>query len=287
MGVFAHYFFPMNSLQNPIPAASSENAQIGVRCILSRAIPGMESNPIPVPLRKQSPCLKAGFTLVELLVVIVIIAVLASVAIFATRGVRKKAMQVNAMSALREIAAGSIAYAAENNGDINTMRWAGDPKEGGGGQWVSNTFWGRLQPYLFADVSETNQNMLKKELSFRLDRLFKSTDADTMAGTFVYGAKIYHDTSGLTVPVGFNSNLHQWGKFLKVSSFNDPSQVIYFTYGFGFFNEEDGKSYAPVPSDKSMPKNNIYYFDNKTMAALFLDGHMEILNPPIPKRRFE
>lgn len=277
----------MNPLKSPVLAGSPENASARVRSGTGRFIRFMENLTIPAFSRAKHPRRAGGFTLVELLVVIVIIAILATIAIVATRSIRQKAMQANAMSSLRQVAAFNTVYSTENNGDINTMRWGGDPKEGGGSVWVSNTFWGRLQPYLFPDVASNNQARLQKELSARLDQLFNSSDVDTMAGTFIKGAKVYHDTSGLAVPLGFNSNLHQWGKFLKVTSFSNPSQVIYSTYGFGFFNEEDGQTYAPVPTDQSMPKNNIYYFDNKTVAAAFLDGHMEIISPPIPDRRFK
>jgi prepilin-type N-terminal cleavage/methylation domain-containing protein len=249
-------------------------------------LPG--SAPLPVRNGDDHPRRRSGFTLVELLVVITIIAVLAAVALFATRGIRKKAMQANAISSLRQIAACSASYSMENNGDINTMRWGGDPKEGGPGIWLSNTFWGRLQPYIFGDIAANNQKMLGSEINRCLDGLFNSPDADSMAGTFISNARIYHDTSGLPVPIAFNTNLHKWGSFLKTSSFDDPSRILYSTYGSGFFSEADGKSYVPVPTDKSMAlKSKIYYFDDRTVAASFLDGHMEMLTPPIPARRFK
>jgi prepilin-type N-terminal cleavage/methylation domain-containing protein len=248
---------------------------------------GKEPSPAPVRFRSGKPCRKSGFTLIELLVVIAIIAALSSVAIYATLGTRKRAMQVNAMSSLRQVAAFSTAYSTENNGDINTIRLEGDPREGGDNAEVSNTFWGRLQPFLFPEADNSNQEKLRVELAQRLDQLFNSTDADTMAGTYLKGAKIYHDSSGLPVPIGFNANLYQSGKTLKIGNFSDSSQIIYATYGYEFFSEKDGKSYAPVPTNNTDPANKIYYFDNKTAATSFLDGHMEILNTPIPDRRFK
>lgn len=228
-----------------------------------------------------------GFTLMEVLVVITIVVVLAGLILMIVSNVRKKAHQANALSSLRQVAAVSTAYSIENNGDINTLRWVGDPKEGGGNSWVRNSFWGRLQPYLFPEVSITDQRKLKEELERRLDNLFNTPDSNTMANTMLQGARIYHDGSGLPVPIGFNSNLHKWGQFLKVSSFSDPGSVIYAAYGYGFFNEEDGKSYVPIPKDKTIPKNNIFYQDDRRALASFLDGHIEQIGTPIPKRRFE
>lgn len=245
--------------------------------------------PLPVPAlrRRTNPGRNVGFTLVELLVSIAIVVVLAAVAVFATRGLRQKAYQTRAMSSLRQVVAFSAAYTADNNGDINTLRWPGDPKEGGGSKWVSNTFWGRLQPYIFPDATNASQKALQTELKQRIGVLFSTSDPDSMADTFLKGSKIYHDGSGLPIPMAFNENLHQWGQFVKLANVGDPSQVLYATYGFGFFNAEDARAYAPRPKDESKPTNNIYYFDDKTMAAAFLDGHMESLRAPVPDRRFK
>jgi prepilin-type N-terminal cleavage/methylation domain-containing protein len=228
-----------------------------------------------------------GFTLVEVLVVITIIVALAALVVVVTRNIKNKAFQANAMSSLRQVAAYNVAYANENNGDINTLRWVGDPKEGGGGSWVKNSYWGRLQPYLFPDIAATSQPQLKTEINRHLDQLLLSTDADKMAGTVIRGTRIYHDGSGLPVPFAFNKNLHQWGQFMKTGNFGNQSLVLYATYGFGFFDEKDGEAYAPMPRDGSMPGTNIYYMDDRKALASFLDGHVEAVSPPIPDRNYK
>lgn len=247
----------------------------------------MNPETLHLPVRVQSRQSATGFTLVELLVTIVVIAALAALAFTMTGKIRTKAQQANATTALRQVAGASVAYSIENNGDINTMRWAGDSKEGGGGKWVINTFWGRMEPYLFTDAAVPNQQNLKKELGRRLDSLFNSPDSDTMAGTFLSGAKIYHDTSGLPVPLAFNRNLYQWNNFVKTSTLGDPARVLYATYGFDFFNEEHGKKYAPIPLNNSVPSNKIYYTDSRQAITSFLDGHVEMLSPPISQRLYK
>lgn len=234
-----------------------------------------------------------GFTLVELLVVITIIAVMAALIVAVTRKIRSRAYQANAMSSLRQVAAFSAAYSAENNGDINTMRYVGSAKEGVP-NWVKNTFWGRLQPYLFPELTSSDA-MLRKEIKLRLDGLFKTnTDAGNnadpngtpMPGTVLSGSRPYRDGTGLAIPFAFNDNLAPWSQFAKVSSFGDPSQILYAVYGFGHFNESHGAKYAERPTNNTKPSNNIYYLDDRKALAAFLDGHVESVSAPIPPRRF-
>ena len=228
-----------------------------------------------------------GFTLVELLITITIIIVLAALVLGVSRRMKTMAAKAVAMSSLRQISAFNVAYSTENDGDINTMRYGGDPKEGGGAVWVQNTFWGRLQPYLFPDAQTTNQSQLGKNLKQRMAQLFNTPNVDKMTNTVINGARIYHDTSGLAVPIAFNANLVPWGKFVKTSTLTDSSQILWATYGFGLFTEANGKTYVPKPTDGTAGKSNIYFLDDRTAIAAFVDGHMETVQAPIPTRNFK
>lgn len=227
-----------------------------------------------------------GFTLVELLIVIVIIAVLAALTLSLTRKIKAKAYQANALSSLRQVAAFSMAYSTENNGDINTMRWEQDPLEGKP-SWIKNTFWGRLQPYIFADLSSADTR-LQKDMKQRLDLLFStSTTGTTMKASAIQGPKIYRDKSGLMVPFSFNANLYKWNTFIKTTSVRDTSQVLYAVYGRAFFSESNGQSYVPMVTDGTAGTSPIYYLDGGKVLGAFVDGHIETLTAPIEGRRFE
>lgn len=227
-----------------------------------------------------------GFTLIEVMIAIAIIAVLALVVSVMARNSKKKALEASAMGPMRQVAMANVQFAVENQSKINTLKWVGDPQEGKGG-FVKNSFWGRLAPYLFADVAENNQNKLKQELKLRLNTLFATQDASKMTGTWLQGSKIYHDGSGLPIPFSFNSQLYQYNDWVRMNKVVDPSQIMYVSYGFGTFNEEDGQEATPRPTDGSKPDNNIYYLDNGKAMVSFLDGRVEMISTPIPTRRFK
>ena len=257
----------------------------------------MKNKPFQIVILPRSPRRAGAFTLVELLVTITIILVLAALTMTVTQKIRASAYRANAMSALRQVAAYSVAYSTENNGDINMLRYPSAAKEGQP-SWVKNSFWGRLQPYMFPDATGSD-SVIQKELKKRLDGLFKTNTAaggsgdpngTPMAGTALSGSRMYRDTSGLAIPFGFNTNLQSYSTtapFVKVSSFNDPSQIIYASYGYGLFDESDGKTYVKRPTNNSKPSNNIYYLDDRKALTAFLDGHIESLSAPIPSRRFK
>jgi prepilin-type N-terminal cleavage/methylation domain-containing protein len=267
----------MIPLQTQPAAGNQEKSSVCVRCGPGRTIRGMEQQAIPIHPRRAR-----GFTLVELLVVIVIIAVLAAVAIYATRGIRDKANQVKALNSIRQVGAANVAYSAENNGDINVLLYDGDARQAGG--YITKSFWGRLTPFLFTGVNVANNKASSNEMKQSLNALLSTTDCSTMAGTFQQNVKIYHDVSGLPMPFAFNSYVQGWNTYRKTSSF-DTSQTLYFTYGFSNFNETKGSEYTPLPNDGVTRLPGIHYFKNKSGVFVFLDGHTEIISPPIPKRK--
>lgn len=226
-----------------------------------------------------------GFTLIEVLIVIMIIAAMAVLTIMVSRNFIEKAYQTSALNTMRQVATANTSYALDNNGDINVLLSAGDTRAQG--DIVSNSFWGRLIPYLFADATTTDQVLLKNDLKLRLDALFGTPDSEEMAKTFQRGAEIKKDDSELPVPFAFNTHVHKLNEYLKTHSFRDPAQTLYMAYGFELFDETDGTTYAPIPKGSETRSNNIDWFSNKTAAFTFLDGHVEILSPPVPERRFK
>lgn len=233
-----------------------------------------------------------GFTLVELLVSITIITVLAAMVFTITGKVRASAQQANALSSLRQIGIANVAYYTENNGAINVVRDAGEwgPYEGPGTAYATNSFMGRMQPYLFASIGATGEKALATELKSSLNTLFNTTDPKTMAGTLFSGVTVTTDGSGISNPISVNSELRpDWGKInppLRVSNFGDPSDILYLTYGRYYFDLLQGSKYSPLPLPGDR-KRTIYYLPNRKGLFTFLDGHVEMLSPPLQERMFK
>jgi prepilin-type N-terminal cleavage/methylation domain-containing protein len=234
-----------------------------------------------------------GFTLVELMIVIVIIAVLALLVFGLSSRMAQKAKKVNSISAMRQVAAGTLSYATENNGSLNRVIFPSDtallaePIPGLGDRWVSNTFWGRLQPYLFPDLQVTNQSKLAADIKLRLAGLLNTKNLSTMQGTPFQDSRIYSDSSGISLPFAFNSSVYQWNKLTKTQAFDDVARVVYFSYGFSTFNETDGQKAVSPPIKNPSAESNIFWFPDGTAAFTFIDGHTEVLSPPLQAERFK
>ena len=232
-----------------------------------------------------------GFTLVELLISITIIIVLAALAFAVTGKIRASAQQSNLLSAMRQIGIANVAYYSENNGNINVIRDATEKGsyEGAGGKWVSNSFMGRMQPYLFSGLEATDQKRLATEIKTSLSSLLVTSDLKTMAGTTFSGVPVTTDASAVPNPISINDRLRpKWGNAnppMRVSSYGDPSGILYMTYGRYYFSPEMGQTYTPLPQGDDR-RRAIYYLPNRKGIFAFLDGHVELLSPPIDERLF-
>ena len=95
---------------------------------------------------------RSAFTLIELLVVIAIIAVLASIILGVTSGLRERADRVTCLNNLHQIGAASLAFESDNNGLLPGPTDAGQKI-----YYTSNMLCGVLAPYIGLPSKATNQ----------------------------------------------------------------------------------------------------------------------------------
>ena len=228
-----------------------------------------------------------GFTLVELLVVVTIVAALVGMATVGMAKYRERAQVVNAMNSLQQVGAAHVAYTIENHGRINIPLPAAngdsaDDETGAG-------YWERMYPYLFAGISADGQEALRSQLKMSLNSLFNTSDIDTMAGTPFSGNPTFQDGSGLSIPLGFNAILldsEDPSHNHRINSFSDPARIIYSSYGQGFFDHTDAAEYRPMPSQGGTPTQPVYFMESRLAIICFLDGHVETMSPPINRQLF-
>lgn len=234
---------------------------------------------------------RAGFSLVEVLVTLTILITLAAIILAITGRIRLNARQSNAVSAMRQIGIANVAYQSENNGAINVIRDAGErgTYEGPGAVYASNSFMGRIQPYLFPDLQAENEKDFVAQMTSSLEVFFGTSELRTMAKTLFSGVPVTADGSGIRNPLAVNMNLRpQWGKTnppFRVSEMGNPASTLYLTYGRYYFNAQLGATYTPLPQNGDN-RRAIYYLPNKKGVFCFLDGHVELLSAPIPERLF-
>jgi len=224
------------------------------------------------------PAHHRAFTLIELLIVITIIVVLATLGFVATNKIRDRAKEANAMGSLRQVGIAHMGYSSDHHGAINTIGESDateDPEP-------NNSFWSRMQPYLFSSIDPTNLQQMESSIN----GLFQTANARTMVGTPFSGAPILEE-AGLPVPLGFNKRHEPVDEQqVRIAVFQNPTRVIYAAYGGGFFTSADGATYTPLPQG-GPPKPGIFYLENRSAIVCFLDGHVEKVTPPMPKRLFD
>ena len=130
----------------------------------------------PLPCRRRAPVLvrlqESGFTLMELLVVVSIIAVLAALAVPAVSGALAKSNDAKCLGNLRQLYVGSRMYAADNDGML--------PMETG-------AFHANVFPYLYPDVPTSEWGTNGALNRRRFGAFCCPSDPEPRAGKLSYG----------------------------------------------------------------------------------------------------
>ena len=199
-----------------------------------------------------------GFTIVELLVVIVIIAVLAALSFVGVNRVRDASNRAASIGNLRQLGVGIATFTADNNGYLPLSR-------------VGSTFWPEViypyvpSPAVFLRPGSKNIPMDANHP----DGYFGGVDAKTPEGVPI---RWNYVINGGYVKLPFSENrenpLYARGLARSMSTVEQPDRTVFMADGSGWWLNGEAKP----------DSNRMYRWKNATTNVLFGDGSTRNLN---------
>ncbi len=189
---------------------------------------------------------RSAFTLIEMLVVVAIIALLASILIPAVNGALIKAKRTRCTSNLRSIFQGVMQYSAEHNGRIVPAEINGHPTVGR--SWWFQT----ISPYLN-------------------DQVLKCPNAPN-SWHWGYGMNVYpNKRSGINrknLEYYYSGTRAWWSKNLYFDTISRPSDTLYLVD----YDEWQFDRYLNYKNPSEFPLGR--HGNNERLPAVFFDGSM-------------
>jgi prepilin-type N-terminal cleavage/methylation domain-containing protein len=232
---------------------------------------------------------RSGFTIVELLVVIAVIAILASILFPVFAQVREKGRQTSCLSNVKQIGLGLMMYAQDYD-EVFPPVFALSP----GDQYYYETSWmNRLQPYarnngIFVCPSSSYRNLdwktsadLLKNYAFTPSARATETGANAMTLTSAFGSALFEGLGGFTAPrpIGWYARLagsHSLGEIAR------PADTVAITdhkaYDWGMYQSA---FFYPDPrhireGEKRLPNGDQY--PAGLINTVLCDGHAKAMN---------
>jgi len=217
---------------------------------------------------------RAGFTLVELLVVIGIIAVLISILLPALSKARDSAQQLVCQSNLRQIYVASSMY--QNEWDGFYVAYYDKPWNSNSALSTTFTWPTPLRNYLKSTQAPDTKPPVIYGCPVRdiiQPRVSAQWDPPNYAYSQWVGGYIMDPTNGN------KSTMHRYASLVadlksRTSVPAEPNDIILFLDGRLWVTQNNG----PSTDDWQMAWSGRWVHPNKTMNGVFLDGHVENLN---------
>ena len=186
---------------------------------------------------------RAGFTLVELLVVIGIIAILVSILLPSLRKARKSANTVQCASNLRQIAQGMIMYAQSNKGRLPPCRVEECTTYPNGWFWANEL--ARLKYIPTASGEDSAGRLAVKNSAFYCPEGLLEVDAVASGALRASDAtyprddrnsvaqRWYKSADGFVIPAWYMLNAKPLATVTKIGGMKDTPFIIFHTAGAG------------------------------------------------------
>ncbi len=217
-----------------------------------------------------------GFTLIEILVVIAIIAVMSTLTFGVMKGVSGRASSAESLGQLRQIGVGISLYTNENNG---RYPYAWNP--------VSNTTWrDLLEPYMDTDDSSPDNVYVSPTSTLAIPADSTRTATYAINGEMAWAVRQLggdiNQSPVTTFQVAEPSKTILVADTGQDPSLSNSSQASFApAKGWWYWNPDPGPWLdEPIPVDSvstpgTEPPDSISYRDNDHAAALMADGHAQ------------
>jgi prepilin-type N-terminal cleavage/methylation domain-containing protein/prepilin-type processing-associated H-X9-DG protein len=223
--------------------------------------------------RKSYPAVAAGFTLVELLVVITIIAILAGLLLPVFNSVQARSKQIKCASNMKQIGAALLSYAGDHQLDLPGN--------------MAQTWDKQIAPYF--GYTNTNYNVPANILTCPVDPRPKTlTDGRYPRSYTVSGIKLSgNGESTLGLFASATSGLGSTSRSLATIN-STATKIMLFEYfssnaGATIANEQFQNSFDETlgfQAATGIPRlNKNSYYHGATMNFVFADGHVATLDP--------
>jgi len=217
---------------------------------------------MPSPSFKK-PTAQDGFTLLEMILVIVILAIVITLLSFTLGSIRTVADRARCLSNLRELGRVALLYAAEHHNSVVPLRR--DPVGDPAGLWYDH-----LHQYVGRSPGRAGRNVGGVKVNYPgfncllLDKRYVINRLCGFSRTETEGPKTY-----LKLGQGFAK-----GKVIDLPG--GLSRTAWFTCP-----REEGGGEAFLPENATRPDNGFIGFPHSgTTNVLFMDGHVENLKDP-------